>query len=263
MSSYRGRAGPNTSEYISNLNTVTSPYEQDQFNGDEVNFEEDLAMFTNADFTHFDTPQLPENDTFSFNLTTNEESSTDFKYEDLLAGPIPPADFTSTSPNDISPSNASFLATYNTANPTQINFATIPNPQSSTSQSSTTNTSISAQQKSSFQPQPFTEELSRLAAEEDKRRRNTAASARFRVKKKQREQALEQTVKKVSDKNAALTAKVSQLEMENKWLKNLVTEKHEGGRHEVEAAYLKFRRESEEREEGKVGGKSDVKVWLT
>src|SRR5277367_6486276 len=100
MSGYRGRAGPNISEYINNLNTVTSPYEQDQFNGDDVNFEEDLAMFTNADFTHFDTPQRPENEPFPFNLSTNEESSTDFKYEDLLAGPIPPADFTTTSPKD-------------------------------------------------------------------------------------------------------------------------------------------------------------------
>jgi hypothetical protein len=68
----------------------------------------------------------------------------------------------------------------------------------------------------------------RAAAEEDKRRRNTAASARFRVKKKQREQALEHTVKEASDKNAVLEARVSQLELENKWLKNLITEKNNG-----------------------------------
>jgi hypothetical protein len=68
----------------------------------------------------------------------------------------------------------------------------------------------------------------RVAAEEDKRRRNTAASARFRVKKKQREQALEHTVKEASDKNAVLEARVSQLELENKWLKNLITEKNNG-----------------------------------
>lgn len=70
------------------------------------------------------------------------------------------------------------------------------------------------------------DEAARLAAEEDKRRRNTAASARFRVKKKQREQALEQTVKEAGEKNAALEARVSQLELENQWLKNLITEKN-------------------------------------
>jgi len=70
------------------------------------------------------------------------------------------------------------------------------------------------------------EEGSRVAAEEDKRRRNTAASARFRVKKKQREQALEKTAKDMSDKVALLEARVGQLEMENQWLKGLITEKN-------------------------------------
>lgn len=70
------------------------------------------------------------------------------------------------------------------------------------------------------------EEGSRFAAEEDKRRRNTAASARFRVKKKQREQALEKTAKEMSDKVQILEARVGQLEMENKWLKGLITEKN-------------------------------------
>lgn len=69
-------------------------------------------------------------------------------------------------------------------------------------------------------------EPARAAAEEDKRRRNTAASARFRVKKKQREQALELSVKEANDKNNKLEARVSQLELENKWLKNLITEKN-------------------------------------
>lgn len=66
---------------------------------------------------------------------------------------------------------------------------------------------------------------SRLAAEEDKRRRNTAASARFRVKKKQREQALEKTAKELNDKTAALEQKIGQLQTQNEWLKNLITEK--------------------------------------
>jgi hypothetical protein len=72
------------------------------------------------------------------------------------------------------------------------------------------------------------EEAARLAAEEDKRRRNTAASARFRVKKKQREQALEKQAKEMTEKVQMLEGKVQQLEMENKWLKGLITEKSGG-----------------------------------
>lgn len=72
------------------------------------------------------------------------------------------------------------------------------------------------------------EEASRVAAEEDKRRRNTAASARFRVKKKQREQALEKSAKEMGEKVSSLESRVSQLETENKWLKNLLVEKNEG-----------------------------------
>jgi hypothetical protein len=71
------------------------------------------------------------------------------------------------------------------------------------------------------------EESSRLAVEEDKRRRNTAASARFRVKKKQREQALERAVHEATEVKSALETRVTQLEMENRWLKNLLTEKNE------------------------------------
>jgi hypothetical protein len=74
------------------------------------------------------------------------------------------------------------------------------------------------------------DESVRGAAEEDKRRRNTAASARFRVKKKQREQALEQTAKEMQDRAARLEQKVQQLETENAWLKGLITEKS-GGKH--------------------------------
>lgn len=72
------------------------------------------------------------------------------------------------------------------------------------------------------------EEASRVAAEEDKRRRNTAASARFRVKKKQREAALEKSAKEMQDKVSSLESKISQLETENQWLKKLILEKNDG-----------------------------------
>ncbi len=72
------------------------------------------------------------------------------------------------------------------------------------------------------------DENARVAAEEDKRRRNTAASARFRVKKKQREQALEKTAKDMSDKVNLMEVRIQQLETENAWLKSLITEKNGG-----------------------------------
>ncbi|KAF9938115.1 hypothetical protein BGZ67_000554 [Mortierella alpina] len=67
--------------------------------------------------------------------------------------------------------------------------------------------------------------FSKVAAEEDKRRRNTAASARFRYKKKLREQALEQTAKEQTLRAETLEARVKELEMEVKWLRGLIVEK--------------------------------------
>ena len=98
------------------------------------------------------------------------------------------------------------------------------------------------------------EDSSRAAAEEDKRRRNTAASARFRVKKKQREQALEKSAKEMSDKVAALEGRINQLETENKWLKNLVTEKTES-KEDIATLWKKYNAEKEhESVDGKVVG---------
>ncbi len=82
------------------------------------------------------------------------------------------------------------------------------------------------------------EDSSRHAAEEDKRKRNTAASARFRIKKKQREQALEKSAKDMTDKVTMLESRISALETENKWLKSLVTEKH-GNKDDVLEKLLK------------------------
>ncbi|KAJ2057989.1 hypothetical protein GGI17_005310 [Coemansia sp. S146] len=63
------------------------------------------------------------------------------------------------------------------------------------------------------------------AASDDKRRRNTAASARFRVKKKLKEQALERTAREMGEKAAALEKRVQELETETRWLKSLIIDK--------------------------------------
>lgn len=60
------------------------------------------------------------------------------------------------------------------------------------------------------------------AAAEDKRRRNTAASARFRLKKKEREFALETKAKELETRVNELERECEGLRRENGWLKGLV-----------------------------------------
>ncbi|KAJ9605520.1 hypothetical protein H2200_010177 [Cladophialophora chaetospira] len=75
-----------------------------------------------------------------------------------------------------------------------------------------------------FPQSPY--EAAEGAVKEERRRRNTAASARFRQKKKQKEEAMETRMANVQNRNAELEERVNQLELENKWLKELITEKN-------------------------------------
>ena len=76
------------------------------------------------------------------------------------------------------------------------------------------------------------EEFITAAIEEDKRRRNTAASARFRLKKKEREADLEKRTQEMSERCEELQKRISALETENRWLRELITERsrNRGGR---------------------------------
>jgi hypothetical protein len=64
--------------------------------------------------------------------------------------------------------------------------------------------------------------LTPVSASEDKRRRNTAASARFRAKKKEREAALERKSKELETRVSELERECEALRRENGWLKGLV-----------------------------------------
>lgn len=64
-------------------------------------------------------------------------------------------------------------------------------------------------------------------SKDDKRQRNTEASARFRIKKKLREQALQRTAYEMTEKAKFLENRVQELEKEVKWLRALVVEKNE------------------------------------
>ncbi|CEG66788.1 Putative Bzip transcription factor [Rhizopus microsporus] len=87
------------------------------------------------------------------------------------------------------------------------------------------NTTVIVPTKTTKKQQPKRTAKELDAIEEDKRKRNTAASARFRLKKKLKEQALEQTAKEMTLKAKQLEERVQELEREAKWLRALVLEK--------------------------------------
>jgi TolA-binding protein len=64
-----------------------------------------------------------------------------------------------------------------------------------------------------------------LEEQDLKRIRNTAASARFRAKKKRREQSLDRSAKEKKEKLQTLENRINELELENQWLKDLIMEK--------------------------------------
>ena len=241
MASYRGRTGPNFSQYLSELNTV-SPTDQ-TFLADEGDFSNDLAMYTNTDFTNLDLPGLGEDAAFGFDLPSETPGPDGLKYEDLLASNdfVPPLD--SDSPTQAQPFYSAYTTPIQPAPTT--GFPAVEQPQQTVASRNNGRPRADTAQSNAA----ACEEKSRLAAEEDKRRRNTAASARFRVKKKQREQALEKTLKEATDKSSKLEARLSQLETENKWLKGLILEKNGlQSKEDMAAAYEKHRKESEERD---------------
>lgn len=62
------------------------------------------------------------------------------------------------------------------------------------------------------------------------RQRNTAASARFRAKKKRREQSLERGAREKRERLRELEARIRELEVENGWLRDLIMETTGGKR---------------------------------
>ncbi|MCJ1403078.1 hypothetical protein MMC11_006301 [Xylographa trunciseda] len=247
MSGYSARKAPNVSQYIANLNTIPSAH--DIATGqDGYPLDDDLAIFTNAEFFDFELgenydPSLEERTKQATVPSKNNDAKPlnydngAFQFPDL---PFVPADTSAVLPepldaNYVAPSPFDLTAFGNPASPYDISQQPHTGDKRPFSESSMTPTS------------PSLEASSRAAAEEDKRRRNTAASARFRVKKKQREQALEKTAKEMTDRADALEARIAQLEMENKWLRNLVVEKTAKGKEDVAELWKRFTAEHESR----------------
>ncbi|KAK4067801.1 transcriptional regulator family: bZIP [Trichoderma harzianum] len=232
MSTYNGRHGPNVSQYLRDLNTI-SPTDTTAVE-EPFNMEEDLALFTNTQFFDFDSGQNTDFQAQAQPVKTEGKAphsgttSEDVSAAPSVIGEMPNLDFMSEFTFDYN--NNSYAAPHmnnfpeQSFQPLQPNHGHVPVPPHH-ARFHQAPPQVGDKRKSESLNQ---EEAARMAAEEDKRRRNTAASARFRIKKKQREQALEKSAKEMSDKVSNLESKVSQLETENKWLKNLLVEKNEG-----------------------------------
>jgi hypothetical protein len=248
MSNYNGRRGPNVSQYLRDLNAINR---QEPAPEEPFTMEEDLALFTNTQFFDFETGQntdyqaqpvkadaeTSQSASPSEDMTPAQSVMGELSGLEFMPGEFSFQDFTNAYPStplNAFPDNAqnfpSMQPNGSSAYPQvpqaqhhqQPHYGQPAAPQTAEKRKSEAGMSPGSGRSLNF------EEASRHAAEEDKRRRNTAASARFRIKKKQREQALEKSAKEMSDKVSALESKVQQLEMENKWLKNLLVEKNEG-----------------------------------
>lgn len=84
------------------------------------------------------------------------------------------------------------------------------------------NNTVPAQKSNTSKP---TVNKDKASIDEDKRKRNTAASARFRVKKKQKVQNMEKIVGEMTEKSEALQKRACELEQEIKWLRGLLIQK--------------------------------------
>ncbi|KAF2101107.1 hypothetical protein NA57DRAFT_24731, partial [Rhizodiscina lignyota] len=223
------RRAPNVSQYLADLNTIPSAQDPAAQNQDEfAGLDNDMALFTNTDFFDFD---LGEVTRMAQPSDFDSAEAPDFQFPDFHFAP----NFADGHNPDIKPAMP-HSGPLQHASPT----ATSPTSRALGPQSGD-------KRKLDYMGDPngaqVMEEASRLAAEEDKRRRNTAASARFRIKKKQREQALEKTSKEMTEKVNILENRVQQLEMENKWLKGLITEKND--KTDISAMFQEFTKDLE------------------
>ena len=219
MSSYHARRAPNVSQYVANLNTVPSSHAVSPdltIPGDA-----DLDFLTNAEFFDFDSFNPNAVDVHNHSPRGGKPRVND----GMVLAANAKSDMTHADGQTGGQYQFGEFQTYSSQlhgqyPPQPAHQLPYGSPQAGDKRKASVSTGIAS-------PQDL-EEQSRLCAEEDKRRRNTAASARFRVKKKQREQALEKQTKEMTDKVQQLEGKVQQLEMENKWLKGLITDKNEG-----------------------------------
>ncbi|KAI0156572.1 hypothetical protein GGR57DRAFT_463858 [Xylariaceae sp. FL1272] len=242
MSGYPGRRGgpANVSQLLQDLNRIPDPVPQRDDN--PPNLEDELAMFTNTQFTDWDlemahptvNPPSTSIESETTSLTTSpsdrlpgEQALGDLNFDFHMGGDFNGFDFQQYPTPNVN-SFSDNLGTLPPIHPSPTYSAGSQQSPYASSMQSAGDKRPSDAGFVSQRRQLSLEDQQRIGAEEDKRRRNTAASARFRVKKKAREQALEKREKELSDKVGALESRVQSLETENKWLRELVMEKNGG-----------------------------------
>lgn len=104
----------------------------------------------------------------------------------------------------------------------RISASGAPSPNEPPVSAASPSTSLAGNQRKAKEPVDSQETL------DDKRRRNTEASARFRRRKKERETALSQEAKDVAKRVADLERECEDLRKENAWLKGLVIDSNIG-----------------------------------
>ncbi|KAI7302127.1 hypothetical protein KC315_g16267 [Hortaea werneckii] len=249
-----GRRAPNVSQYLADLNTIPGTQDLSGQQNDFGGLGDDLDFLTNTEFFDFDN--------FN-NVDFSQPAPADLSQPQQ---PVVAPQQQQQQPQQKPQSNGAGMngaqyqfgefQTYqippnNGLSQPQSNGLQGPFPQPTPTfspQQPMTGDKRKASAAGVSSPADF-EENARVAAEEDKRRRNTAASARFRVKKKQREAELEKRAKEMTDKVQQLEGRVQQLETENKWLKGLITERGSAGGKSTTAAEKgsEGRKEAEER----------------
>lgn len=164
------------SEYIANLNAIP-PTAAEITNDEDVNFDAELAMFTNTQFFDYDLGQDTDLQSTSFGVDGQDgqavaPDSVDLKSLDFMNSEFSFPDFN----NFPQPSfdNAAPLPPINTSQ------AVYPASSSAGSPGPTPQSAGLKRKADSVSSPSNLEDTSRVAAEEDKRRRNTAASARDR-----------------------------------------------------------------------------------
>ena len=161
---------------------------------------------------------------------TSSTSGGIFAIDPALALPPPvPASVSASAPVPAHAPTKVLASTTSAAPPTKRQKTSTAATANTDANANTTKKTTSAESPSTTssvdenKPQPpAPRQMTPVTAAEDKRRRNTAASARFRAKKKEREAAMEHKAKGLEERVLELERECESLRKENGWLKGLV-----------------------------------------
>ncbi|EIE79159.1 hypothetical protein G6F46_002541 [Rhizopus delemar] len=212
---------------MSNIySTYTNPIDSLIFDpiAESLETKNDLTLWTNVQFTFDENPPVFDSSQTESQPDTNNSSNSsspsteNITYEKILNYLNPELQTTqqtyiknSTSPENLNSRPHPILPKLSLDDLTKVLLSPVP-------------VSMVGVQKP-VQPSKSSESKEKSLINDDKRKRNTAASARFRIKKKLKEQEMEKTIREMTEKSKALQNYVDDLEKEIKWLRDILTDK--------------------------------------